>query len=95
MLIFINTTVEYLNLCRDILMVYLWATGWMIGVSSLGMGFEFFITASRPRPTQPPVQRVPGALSLVIKQPEGEAEVNNEWNHTSTPPLRLHGMMLS
>jgi hypothetical protein len=44
-------------------------------------------------PTQPPIQWVPGALSLVVKRPEHEAdhsppssaEVKNAWNYTSTP----------
>jgi hypothetical protein len=61
-----------------------------------GAGGEFSLhTASRLvlRPAQPPIQRVPGALSLVVKRPEIEAnhsppssaEVNNAWSCTSTP----------
>jgi len=58
--------------------------------------FFLFITMSKPalRPTQPPVQRVPGVLSLGIKQlgHEGDhlsscsAEVENVWSYTSTHP---------
>jgi hypothetical protein len=56
-----------------------WATGWTIGV----LGFDsrqemgiFLITASRTalRPTQPPIQWVPGALSLGVKRPGREAD---------------------
>jgi hypothetical protein len=44
-------------------------------------------------PTQPPIQWVPGALSLGVKWPGREvdhsppssAEVKNEWSYTSTP----------
>jgi hypothetical protein len=53
-------------------------------------------------PTQPPIQWVPGALSLGVKRPGREAdhslpssaEVKNVWSYTSTPPIRLHGVML-
>jgi hypothetical protein len=46
---------------------------------------------------------VPGALSLGVKRPGHEAdhppassaEVNNAWSYTSTPPIRLNGMVLS
>jgi len=44
-------------------------------------------------PSQPPVQWVPGTLSLGVKRPGREAEnsppssadVKNSWNYTSTP----------
>jgi len=53
--------------------------------------------------TQPPIQWVPGDLSLRIKQPGHEAdhsppssaEVKNACSYTSTPPVCLHGVMLS
>jgi hypothetical protein len=59
-------------------------------------------TASRPalRPTPPPIQWVSGALSLGVKRPGREADHSlvprskNAWSYTSTPPLRLHGMVL-
>jgi hypothetical protein len=65
-----------------------------------------FTTASRPvlGPTQsPPIQWVQGALFLRKKRPvrEGDhlascnAEVKNAWSNTSTPPIRLHGVVLS
>jgi hypothetical protein len=55
-----------------------------------------FITASRPvlGPTQPPIQWVPGALTLAVKRVGCEAdhslpssaEVKYEWSYKSTPP---------
>jgi hypothetical protein len=69
------------------------------------LGFFLFITASRMAlgPTQPPIQWVPEALSLGVKRPGREtdhsplssAEVKNAWSYTSTPPIRLHGVVLS
>jgi hypothetical protein len=46
---------------------------------------------------------VPGALFLGVKQPGREVdhlppssvEVKNACNYTSTPPIRLHGLVLS
>jgi hypothetical protein len=54
-------------------------------------------------PTQPPIQWVPRALSLGVKRPGREvdpsppssAEVKNLLSYTSTPPVRLHGVVLS
>jgi hypothetical protein len=67
------------------------------------LGIFLFTTASRTvlGPTQPPIQWVPGAPSLRIKQPGREAdhsppsnaEVNNTWSYTFTPPIRLRGML--
>jgi hypothetical protein len=64
-----------------------------------------FTTASRPAlgPTQPPIQLAQGALSLGVKRPWREAEhtppssadFKNTWSYTATPPVRLHGMVLS
>jgi hypothetical protein len=86
-----------------------WATGWTIGVQGFdswrGLGIFLFTTMSRTalRPTQPPIQWVPGALSLGVKwlgheadhSPPSGAEVRNAWSSTSTPPIRLNGMVLS
>jgi len=73
--------------------------------SQWGLGIFLFTTMSRTavRPTQPPIPRVPGALSLEVKQPGCEvnhsppssAEVKNVWGYTSIPPIHLHGMVLS
>jgi hypothetical protein len=57
-----------------------WATGWMIGVlvfdSWRRLGIFLFITASikAQGPTQPPIQWIPGALSLGVKWQEREAD---------------------
>jgi hypothetical protein len=69
------------------------------------LGVFLFTTASRlaPGPTQPPIQWVPGALSLVVKwpcceadpSPQSSAEIKNVWSCTSTCTIRLHCMMLS
>jgi hypothetical protein len=62
-----------------------------------GLGIFFSITVSRPAlgNIQPPIQCVPGALSLRIKRPEREAdyspqssvEIKNAWSYTSSHPL--------
>jgi hypothetical protein len=81
----------------------------MIGVLGFdtggGLGNFLFTTASRTAltPTQPPIQWVPGALSLGVKRPEREAdhsppssaEVKERVNYISTLPKRLHGVVLS
>jgi hypothetical protein len=53
-------------------------------------------------PTQSPIQWVLGALSLGVKRPRREADHSppssakkNEWRYTSTPPIRLHCVVLS
>jgi hypothetical protein len=60
-----------------------------------GLGIFLFTTASRTAlgPTQPPIQWVPGFLSLGVKRPGREADhsppssadVKNAWSYTSTP----------
>jgi hypothetical protein len=60
------------------------------------LGIFLFTTVSRPTlgPTQPPIQWIPGALSLGVKRPGREAnhsppssaEVKNAWSCTSTSP---------
>jgi hypothetical protein len=70
-----------------------------------GLGIFLLTTASRMAlgPTQPPIQWVPGALSLGVKRPGREAdhlppssaEVKNAWSYTSIPPMCLHGVVLS
>jgi hypothetical protein len=76
----------------------------MIGVR-FPSGAVLFYTVSRPAlgPTQPPMQGVPGTLSLGVKGPGCEADhsppssvkVKNAWNYTTTHPIRLHGVVLS
>jgi hypothetical protein len=78
--------------------VYRWAPGWTIGVlgfdSRQGLGIFLFTTVSRTAlgPTHPPIQWVPGALSLRLKRPgreadhspQSSAEIKNTWSYTST-----------
>jgi hypothetical protein len=58
----------------------IYATGWTIGVlefdSRRRLGVFLFTTASRTalRPTQPPIQWLPGSLSLGVKRPGREAD---------------------
>jgi hypothetical protein len=69
-----------------------------------GLGIFLFTTGTRTAlgTIQPPIQWVLGALSLVVKQlghevdhsPPSSAEVKNAWSYTSTPPIRLHGVVL-
>jgi hypothetical protein len=78
------------------------ATGWTTGVRFPARVGEFFLFATASRsalgPTQPLIQRVPGALSRGLKRPESKtdhppqssADVKNTWGYTSTPPIRLH-----
>jgi hypothetical protein len=69
------------------------------------MRISLFTIASRPalEPTQPPIQWIPGALSVALKRPAREADhslpsrdgVKNAWSYTFTPPIRLHGVVFS
>jgi hypothetical protein len=73
--------------------------------SRQGLGIFLFITASRPAlgPTQPPIKWVPRTLLLGLKRqgceadhsPPCNAEFKNACGYTSTPPIRLHGVVLS
>jgi hypothetical protein len=61
----------------------------------VGLGIFLFTTVSRTALglTQPPIQWVPGALSLGVKRlgleadhsPPSSVEVKNAWSYTSTP----------
>jgi hypothetical protein len=71
--------------------------------SRQGLGIFLFTTASRPALglTQPPIQGVPGALSLGIKRPGREADHSHLVPRSRMrgvvppPPIRLHGVVLS
>jgi hypothetical protein len=63
--------------------------------SRQGLGIFLITTASRPAlgSTRPPIQWIPGTLSLGVKRPGCEADhsspssakVKNAWSYTSTP----------
>jgi len=71
-------------------------------------GLEIFLFHTVPRPalepTQPPIQWVPRTLSFGEYSGRGVnltthlhlvPKSKNVWGYTSTPPIRLHGVMLS
>jgi hypothetical protein len=66
-----------------------------------------FLTTTASRPTLwftqvSPIQWVPGALSLTVKRQGREADhshpssavVKSAWSYNSTPPIRLHGVVI-
>jgi hypothetical protein len=69
------------------------------------VGSRIFSMSSGPAlgPTQPPIQWVPKALSPGVKRPglvadhsaPTSAEVKKTWIYTSTPPLRLRGVVIN
>jgi hypothetical protein len=76
---------------------------WGFG-SRQGLGIILFTTASKPAlgSTQPPIQWVPGALSLAVQRPGREAdhshssaEVRNAWSCISIPTIYLRGVVFS
>jgi hypothetical protein len=76
----INTLYALMYKSRDSSVGIALGYGWTIGVlgfdSRRGLGIVLFTTASRMalEPTQPPIQWVPGALSVGVKRPGREAD---------------------
>jgi hypothetical protein len=79
---------------------------WTAGVE-FPAGAEIFIFATLVfilalGPTQAHMQLVPGVLTLGVKRPGREADhsppssadVKNSWSYTSTPQMRLHGVVI-
>jgi hypothetical protein len=81
-----------------------WTIGWSAFDSRRELGIFLFHTASRPvlGPTEPPIQWVPGALSLGLKRPECEADHSPPYSAEVKEcvelylhsPIRLYGVML-
>jgi hypothetical protein len=73
--------------------------------SRQGLRIFLFPTVSRPAlgSSRPPVQWVPETISLGVKWPGREADqsppssavVKNAWSSISTPPIRLHGVVVN
>jgi hypothetical protein len=80
-------------------------SGFWGSIPRQGVGIFLFTTASRPalELTQPPIQRVPGVLSLRVERPRREAdhsppsiaEVKEFVKLYLHSPIRLHGVVLS
>jgi hypothetical protein len=65
-----------------------------------GLGIFLFTAASRTAlgPSQPPIEWVPGALSLGVKLTTHLHLVSrskNAWSYTSAPPISLNGVVLN
>jgi hypothetical protein len=87
--------------------IMLYDAAWTIGVlgfdSRRGLGIFLFTTTSRTAlgPTQPPIQWIPGALSLGVKRPVREADHSppssaevKEWVEPYLhSPIRLYGVV--
>jgi hypothetical protein len=87
------------------------ATGYELDDRGVGVrvpvGARIFTSPCRPDrlwgPPKPPIQCVPGVLSPGVKRPGREAdnspstsaEVKKTLIYTSTPPIRLHGVVLN
>jgi hypothetical protein len=98
---FLSLFVSYYVLLMADYLSYSWMLQWrtVLAYSCIFVeykpGIFLFATVSSPAlgPTQPPIQWVPGALSLGVKWPGREAdhsppssaEVKNSWSCTSTP----------
>jgi hypothetical protein len=101
---------ENLPLCiirrnQDSSVVQRGATCWMIRGSSAGRGWEFFSSTPPPDRHWGPLSLQSNGYKesfLGVKRPGREtdhsspssAEVKNAWSYTSTPPIRLHCVVL-
>jgi hypothetical protein len=75
---------------RDNSVVERWATGWMMGGSSLGRGWEFF--SSLPCPDRlwgpPSLLWVPEVLSLGVKRPGGGVKMTTRFHLVPKSTMR-------
>jgi hypothetical protein len=84
-----------------------WATGWITGGLSPGKDWEIFCSSPRPdRIWYPPSLLSNGYQRLFLWGLGGWGvkltthlhlmpRSKNEWSYTSTPPVRLHGVVLN
>jgi hypothetical protein len=92
---FLNATIWHVELG--------YLSGIALGYGLNGRGGRVPVGVGNFSPTEPPTQRVTGALSLGVKRPGREADhsppssadVKNAWRYTSTPSIHLYGVMLS
>jgi hypothetical protein len=86
-------------------LVWRWVTGWMIGGSSPGRGWEFFSLPPRPdrlwgHPDTYPIgtkgsfMGVKRAEREADHSPPPSAQVKNGWSYISAPPISLNGLLL-
>jgi hypothetical protein len=103
----ISNLVDFNNICIYYLVVQ---SVWWLSYRLDNRGYDFrweprlFANASRPvlGPTQPPIQREPGALTPRVKRPGCEADnsppyntkVENTWSYISTSPYVFMSWLL-
>jgi hypothetical protein len=81
-------------LYRDVYFLVLWSTtDWKTGVRSPAEAKDFSSSVSRPalRPTQPPIQRVPGVVSPRVKRLVPRSKISR--NYTSPSLWRQHDLV--
>jgi hypothetical protein len=102
------TDIGYEVRSRDSSVVYRWAMGWMIGCSCPGRAWKVQFSLHHRVQTGSGVHPVSYPMSIKGSFPWGKvagreadhslpssAEVKNAWSYAFTPPIRLHGAVLT